>query len=54
MGRTSTDCVHLALALFERYLTAMIDTKPPGPFTLTPPRIIDAAFHQVTTKEPAA
>jgi hypothetical protein len=30
----------LALATVRRYLTPMTDTKPPGPFTLTPPRIL--------------
>lgn len=30
----------LAPATFRRYLSGMTDTKPTGPFTLTPPRIL--------------
>jgi hypothetical protein len=31
---------HLAHATIQRYLTRMTDPKPPGPFTLTRPRIV--------------
>ncbi len=34
------ECQDLAPATVERYVTGMTDTKPPGPFTLTPPRIL--------------